>query len=59
MWYYFQEACEKLLSRLDPVIQANPDKTWEEWVSVIYTTAHSQLQTVHRVYGSDVCLCLF
>ncbi|XP_041351962.1 xanthine dehydrogenase/oxidase-like [Gigantopelta aegis] len=30
------EACEKLLSRLDPVIQANPDKTWEEWIRAAY-----------------------
>ncbi|XP_011310367.1 xanthine dehydrogenase [Fopius arisanus] len=29
-------ACNTIMARLQPIIDANPDKTWEQWVTIAY-----------------------
>jgi hypothetical protein len=32
--YFFKNACQILLKRLEPIIKKKPEGTWEDWVSV-------------------------
>ena len=55
---WFQDACKKLLERLDPFIQENPKGKWEDWVRKQNSftsnsfTFHSDSEIVHKLYYS-------
>jgi len=32
----FQNACEKIMKRLEPYVNRNPNAEWEDWVTAAY-----------------------
>lgn len=32
-----QNACEQIMKRLQPIIDSNPESTWEDWIKAAYS----------------------